>query len=115
MENNLANTKLAFIGCGVMAESIIAGLLRKNLVQSEQIVATHPRASRRTELTEKYGIEVFEENAKAVQHIRVNDNSIVALCVKPQRLKGVLDELKDFVLADQIVLSIIAGAKIETI
>ncbi len=115
MENNLANTKLAFIGCGVMAESIIAGLLRKNLVAAEQIVATHPRANRRRELAEKYSIELFEDNAEAVRHIRVHENSIVALCVKPQRLKGVLEELKDTVLPSQIVLSIIAGAKIETI
>ena len=115
MEHNLAETKLAFIGCGVMAESIVAGLLRKNLVAAEQIVATHPRENRRLELAEKYGIEVFEDNAKAVQHIRVYENSIVALCVKPQRLKGVLEELKDTVLPAQIVLSIIAGARIETI
>ena len=115
MENNLANTKLAFIGCGVMAESIIAGLLRKNLVGAEQIVASHPRKSRRQELTKKYGILVFEENAEAVRSIRVYENSIVALCVKPQRLKGVLEELKDTVLPVQIVLSIIAGARIETI
>jgi len=115
MENNLANTKLAFIGCGVMAESIIAGLLRKNLVSAEQIVATHPRKIRRQELTKKYGIPVFEENSEAVRQIRVYENSIVALCVKPQRLKGVLEELKDSVLATQIVLSIIAGATIETI
>lgn len=115
MANNLENTKLVFIGCGVMAESIVAGLLRKNLVQPEQIVATHPRANRRRELAEKYGIEVFEDNAEAVRQIRVHENSIVALCVKPQRLKGVLEELKDTVLPSQIVLSIIAGAKIETI
>ncbi len=115
MENNLANTKLAFIGCGVMAESIVAGLLRKKLVRAEQISATHPRLNRRTELGEKYGIEVFEENAEAVEKIRANDDSIVALCVKPQRLKGVLDELKDSVSANQMVLSIIAGVKIETI
>lgn len=115
MENNLANTKLAFIGCGVMAESIIAGLLRKNLVGAEQIVATHPRKNRRQELTKKYGIVVFEENSEAVRNIRVYENSIVALCVKPQRLKGVLDELKEVVLDNQIVLSIIAGARIQTI
>jgi pyrroline-5-carboxylate reductase len=36
MENNLSNTKLAFIGCGVMAESIVAGLLRKKLVGPAQ-------------------------------------------------------------------------------
>lgn len=111
----MANTKLAFIGCGVMAESIVAGLLRQNLVAAEQIVATHPRENRRRELAEKYAIEVFADNAEAVRHIRVYENSIVALCVKPQRLKGVLEELKDTVLPEQIVLSIIAGARIETI
>jgi len=115
MENNLANTKLAFIGCGVMAESIIAGLLRKNLVQANQILATHPRLNRRKELGEKYGIEVFEENSEAVEKIRENENSIVALCVKPQRITGVLEELKDCVAPNQLVLSIIAGARIETI
>jgi pyrroline-5-carboxylate reductase len=115
MENNLTNTKLAFIGCGVMAESIIAGLLRKKLVLPAQIVASHPRENRRKELGEKYGIEVFEENSKAVEKIRENENSIVLLCVKPQRIKGVLEELKGSVAQNQIVASIIAGAKIEMI
>jgi len=113
MENNLSNTKLAFIGCGVMAESMIAGLLRKKLVAPVQISASHPRANRRTELNEKYKIQVFESNAAAVESIRENENSIVALCVKPQRLNGVTNELKDVVAANQTVLSIIAGAKIE--
>ncbi len=115
MENNLANTKLAFIGCGVMAESIVAGLLRKKLVGAKQIAATHPRANRRQELSEKYGIEVFEENAKAVENIRENEDSIVVLCVKPQRIKGVLEDLKNAVAPHQLVASIIAGTKIETI
>ena len=115
MENNLADTKLAFIGCGVMAESIIAGLLRKKLVAATQIVASHPRQNRRRELGEKYGIEVFEGNSEAVEKIRTNENSIVALCVKPQRIKGVLEELKGVIAPDQIVASIIAGVRIETI
>jgi pyrroline-5-carboxylate reductase len=115
MKNNLSKTKLAFIGCGVMAESMIAGLLRKKLVAAAQIVATHPRANRRAELGEKYGIEVFAENAAAVESLRENEDSIVALCVKPQRLKGVLQELKGTVAPSQLVLSIIAGARIETI
>ena len=115
MENNLSNTKLAFIGCGVMAESMIAGLLRKNLVAPEQIAASHPRVNRRADLRAKYRIKVFDSNVEAVGEIRENENSIVALCVKPQRLNGVLLELKDAVAASQIVLSIVAGARIETI
>ncbi len=47
MSNNLSNTNLSFIGCGVMAESMIAGLLRKKMVAPEQIAASHPRANRR--------------------------------------------------------------------
>ncbi len=115
MENNLSNTKLAFIGCGVMAESMIAGLLRKNLVTPEQITASHPRTNRRMDLTAKYGIKVFERNTEAIEKIQESENSIVALCVKPQRLDGVLLELKDIVSPHQIVISIVAGAKIETL
>ena len=57
--NALSNCRLAFIGCGVMAEAIIAGLLRKQLVSSDQIVGSHPRVARREELHVKYGIEMF--------------------------------------------------------
>ena len=115
MENNLTETQLAFIGCGVMAESMIAGLLRKNLVKSKQIVASHPRAARREDLTAKYGIQVFETNSEAVKNIRENENSLVALCVKPQRLSSVLTELNNEVAPNQVVCSIIAGAKIKTL
>jgi pyrroline-5-carboxylate reductase len=114
-ENNLKDAQMAFIGCGVMAESMIAGLLRKKLVKPKQIVASHPRANRREELNEKYGISVFERNAEAIEDIRENENSIVLLCVKPQRLPKVLQELKGVVLSNQLVLSIIAGARIETL
>ncbi len=114
MNKLLTDSKLAFIGCGVMAESIIAGLLRMKLVEPTQIVASHPRSERRAELEKKYNIKMFEHNADAVKAIG-RDESIVALCVKPQRIKGVLAELKNVVLPEHLIISIIAGATIETI
>lgn len=115
MKNDLTNTRLAFVGCGVMAEAMIAGLLRKKLVAPEQIAASHPRANRRADLEAKYNIGTFENNHEAVETIRASENSIVALCVKPQRIDGVLRELENSVAPNQIVLSIVAGAKIETL
>ena len=115
MENKISNTKLAFIGCGVMAESIISGLLRKDLVNAEQICASHPRENRRSELEKKYSIKLFSENANAVESCKDSDETIIILCVKPQRLEGVLSDLKDVVSPDQLILSIVAGATIETI
>lgn len=113
-ENPLSNVQMSFIGCGVMAESIVAGLLRKGLVTAEQIIASHPRTARREELTNKYCIKVYEHNREAVDALS-DENAIVILCVKPQRLNGVLNELKGAITEKQLVGSIIAGARLETI
>ena len=126
---------MSFIGCGVMAEAIIAGLLGKNLVKPEQVVGSHPREERREELQGKYGIRLFENNREAVGHCTraarvgmpaaghattsANDkedgSSIVILTVKPQRLTAILAELKEVVQPHQLVISIVAGARVETI
>jgi len=116
--NPLSNCRLAFIGCGVMAEAIIAGMLRKKLVGPEQIAGSHPRQSRREEMHVKYGVEMFEDNREAVTATAPESpdaSSIVVLAVKPQRLNRVLQELKGSLVKEQLVVSIVAGAKIETI
>lgn len=116
--NPLSNSRLAFIGCGVMAEAIIAGLLRRKLVGPEQIAGSHPRQARREEMHVKYGIEMFEQNRAAVEAAapqEPGDTSLLVLAVKPQRLRRVLEELKGALVKEQLVVSIVAGAKIETI
>jgi len=114
----LKDVQLAFIGCGVMAEAIIAGLLNNNLVKPERIVGSHPRQERREELQKKYGIRVVENNEEAVVARGTGAaeiSSIVVLTVKPQRLGLILKELKDAIQPDQLVISIVAGARIETL
>jgi pyrroline-5-carboxylate reductase len=101
-----------------MAEAIIAGVLRKKLVGAEQIVGSHPRQARREEMHVKYGIEMFEQNKEAALTAYPSGpsaGSILVLAVKPQRLRRVLEELKGSIHQDQLVISIVAGAKIETI
>ncbi len=113
MANDLKNLNLAFIGCGVMGESMLAGLLRKELFDPQKIAASHPRESRRAELADKYGIAVFESNADAAKTVVEQENSAVLICVKPQRLERVLSDLAGVLHLDQLVLSIVAGARIE--
>lgn len=120
---NLQGTQLSFIGCGVMAEAIIAGLINNHLVKPEQIVGSHPRSERREELERKYGIRLVENNAEAVTLAQspVNtpatetSSSIIFLTVKPQRLGVILSQLKGTLNKDQLVISIIAGARIATL
>ncbi|HVQ55856.1 MAG TPA: pyrroline-5-carboxylate reductase [Pyrinomonadaceae bacterium] len=115
MANDLKNMRLAFIGCGVMGESMVAGLLRKEIVERTGISASHPRENRRQELKEKYGISVFEGNADAAKTVAGEGNSAIVLCVKPQRLANVLHDLKGVLSADQLVVSIVAGATIDAL
>ncbi len=101
--------KIAFIGPGVMAEAMIAGLFNKKLANPENITASGPREERGVELHKKHGIKVTTDNASAVQGA-----DVVVLSVKPQRLTEVMKGLKG-IRNDALVLSIIAGATIKKI
>ncbi|MGH9915130.1 MAG: pyrroline-5-carboxylate reductase family protein, partial [Pyrinomonadaceae bacterium] len=113
--NPLRATHLSFIGCGVMAEAIIAGLLRNRLVTPEQITASHPRMNRREELAARYNINALESNRAAARISESTTDSIVTLAVKPQRLNGILSELKGMLHQDQMVVSVVAGARLAII
>ena len=101
----LAQRTIATVGSGVMAEAMIAGLLRGRLVEPAQVVASHPRADRRDQLQRDYGIQVTASNAGAV-----TGSDVVLLAVKPQMLSRVGREIGPCLRPEQLVLSIIAGA-----
>src|SRR5262245_41737398 len=63
----LSQRTIATIGSGVMAEAMIAGILRGKLVEPDQVVASHPRPERREHLAREYGIRVVESNEEAVR------------------------------------------------
>ena len=101
----LSKSTIATVGSGVMAEAMIAGLLRAKLVDAAQIVASHPRADRRDELVRSYGVRTVEANLTAVEAA-----DVVVLAIKPQMLRRVGRELAGSLRAGQLVISIIAGA-----
>lgn len=106
----LEGQKIAFIGTGVMAEVMIAGLLEKELTRPEMIWASHPRPKRAEELHTRLKIHTSSSN---VEVARAAD--IVVLCVKPQRLNHLLKELAGQIQPNQLLISIITGATTETL
>ncbi len=106
----LQGTTLSFIGSGVMAEAMIKALLDKGLTEAKRIVASGPRPERGEELEAAYGVVGTMDNVKAVR-----DADVVVLSVKPQVLATVLEEIAGEVSPRSLVLSIVAGARIETI
>src|SRR3954447_11718321 len=112
--SRIGDAQIAFIGCGIMGETMIAGLINNRYVPPEQIVASHPRNERIKELNEKYGVRVFQDNARAAKVVAAADKSIVVLSVKPQRLPAVLRDLQAAVDRGQLIVSIVAGATIKS-
>ena len=106
----LNDSKIAFIGSGAMAEAMIAGLLNQELVNPKLLMAAGPREERASALREKYGIGATTHNLEAAQGA-----AVVALAVKPQVLPIIVPELDGQVAPGALVLSIIAGARIENI
>lgn len=100
----LADRTIATVGSGVMAEAMIAGFLRANLVEPGQIVASHPRAERRSALADTHAIRVVASNVEAVAGA-----DVIVLAVKPQMLARVGREIGPHLRRGQLVLSVLAG------
>ena len=106
----MLDKKIAFIGSGAMGEAMIGGLLRQKLAEPQDLLAADPRESRLEELKGKYNIQPFTDNNQPASQA-----DVVVLSVKPQRLSEVLDGLKGSIPSHALVLSIVAGAKINKI
>jgi pyrroline-5-carboxylate reductase len=101
----LANRRIATVGSGVMAEAMIAGLLKGALVAPSQVVASHPRSERRDHLEREYAIRAVAGNVDAIQNA-----DVVLFAIKPQMLGRVGREIGPHLRRGQLVLSVIAGA-----
>lgn len=106
----LGDVSITFVGGGTMAEALIRGLLSKGLATGSQITVSDPLQERRTHLSEQLGIRTCCSNVEAVAGAE-----IVVLAIKPQALGEVLEELADQIDSSALLLTIVAGAKIDTI
>lgn len=99
----MSKTRIAFIGAGNMAASLIGGLRAKGL-DATHIRASDPGAETRARVSAEHGIEVFADNADAIQ-----DADVVVLAVKPQAMKAVCEAIRPSLKPNQLVVSIAAG------
>ncbi|MFC6337044.1 pyrroline-5-carboxylate reductase [Pseudomonas sp. CCM 7891] len=99
----MSNTRIAFIGAGNMAASLIGGLRAKGL-EADQIRASDPGEETRARVSREHGIKVFADNAQAIQGV-----DVIVLAVKPQAMKAVCETLRPSLAPHQLVVSIAAG------
>ncbi|MCD7777809.1 MAG: pyrroline-5-carboxylate reductase [Clostridiales bacterium] len=96
--------KIGFIGCGNMASAIIGGLIKNEIFKPEEIIAADSYEESLKKAKEKFGIFVTGDNTECVKLAEV-----IVLSVKPQYYKTVIDEIKDFVSVDKLIITIAPG------
>jgi pyrroline-5-carboxylate reductase len=101
--------KIGIIGVGNMGEAILKGLIEKAGISGPEIVITDINQVRVKDIIEKYNV--------AGTDIRkvVNLSEIIFLAVKPKDIESTLEPVKDLFKENQILISVLAGVKIEKI
>ncbi len=105
-EPSPTNARIAFIGGGNMARSLIGGLLGHGM-PTQGIRVSEPNARARAGLERDFGIAASGDNAAVAAQA-----DVLVLAVKPQVMKSVCDDLRDPVQAHaSLVVSIAAGIR----
>lgn len=90
-----------------MAKAMIGGMLEKGMARPEEIIGSARTQATRDAVREKYQITVSDSNREIAEK-----SDILILAVKPQMLAGVIDEIKESIRKDELILSIAAGKTI---
>jgi len=93
-----------------MVEAMLSAILSKGLTTAGSVSVSDTSQSRRWYLNQKYGVSVTGDNQTVASR-----SEIVVLAVKPQNLAEVMTELNGRLQPSQLVVSIIAGARINTL
>jgi pyrroline-5-carboxylate reductase len=101
---NLAKKRVAVLGAGKMGGILVKAFLEKKLLSPELTTATVQHQERATALSKKLGIPVGTDNLAAAKNA-----DIVFICVKPQAVQGVAEEIRPGTNPQQLVISVAAS------
>ncbi len=85
----MTRDRIAFIGGGNMARSLVGGLIARGQAAGDIVVA-EPQAAARDALAREFGVHVTEDNGAAAR-----DATLVVLAVKPQVMRTVCTALRE--------------------
>ncbi len=104
MKRAMSKEKVAFLGLGKMGGILLQALLKKNLLSPKNTVATVRHPERAQKLSQELGISVTTDNRKAAQQ-----SDLILLCVKPQTVREVTEEIAGEMTPGKQLISIAAS------
>lgn len=104
------NKIIGFVGAGNMGKAMIGGIIKSELVNPQNIIASAKHEEKLIKLNEEFGIKTTTDSKEVA---KVSD--IIFLAVKPNIYDAVMNEIKSEVNEKKIIINIAAGKTIESI
>jgi len=104
MTADFSGKKVAVLGAGKMGGILLKALLDKGLLSPQFTCATVAHEERARALGQKLGIPVGTDNLAAVRNA-----DIIFVCVKPQVVEEVMEQVRPNISEKQLVISVAAS------
>lgn len=101
--------RIGFIGAGNMATAIVNGIL-KNHAKAAEFISVFDLDSQKLALMAEKGVDTVSSCAELAAK-----SDIIVLAVKPQNYEEVLNDIKNDVSAEKVIVTIAAGISIDYI
>lgn len=101
---------IAIIGTGNMGSALMKGIINAKLTPPKKIIACDINLPRLQAIAAEWKIRIAADLSAAAEI-----SEILLLCVKPQTLASVLQTIKPAIRPNHLVISIVAGVRIEFI
>ena len=104
------NIKIGFIGSGNMAGALLKGLIESGLYKPDMLSASDSDKDKLGEISGRFGIKSCDSNSTLAAECNV-----IVLAVKPFVIREVLEEIRDVIKDNHLIISIAAGIPIRMI
>lgn len=99
--------RIGFIGCGNMGSAILKGILSAGLADADEVICSCHSSETKSRLEEMYKVAATRDNLEVAKNA-----DLIFLAVKPNKLEEAAREIAQEIKADQILVSVVAGANL---
>jgi pyrroline-5-carboxylate reductase len=104
LSETLAKKRLAVLGAGKMGGILLQAFMKSEVVAAEKLCATVAHEERAKDLARRWNIPITCDDRAAAKAA-----DIILLCVKPQAVSDVLEEIRPEIGPEQLVISVAAS------
>jgi len=111
----MQDKSVAILGAGSMGTAILAGMIKAH-IKPEHVKVTARRVESADALAKKFGVTAYATSYQPnANSLAVAGAQVILLSVKPTYVVEVLDQIKDVIAKDALVISVAAGVTTATI